>query len=309
MSDSEFDLIHACFRSKARIFYDTTEVGNGDDASVHHIPDGYRLVVSTDSAVAGVHWPHDFPLSDAADRAVCAALSDLAAMGALARWAWVSVMADGRDTLLSMGEGIADALNRHRVELAGGDTVKSPLSALNITVAGVIEEGLAMQRHQAKAGDEVWLVGDLGRSSLGLKQWFSGDKQGAFVPFFQHIQPQLSAGRALIQCGVRCCMDISDGLLQDAGHICSASGVGMRLELSLLPKWQEVVVLVGETETMKAMLSGGEDYALLLTAPPHTEGLESIAKKIGVCQAGSGVTLLLHSVPLQYQAKGYDHFG
>jgi len=308
MLDSEFDLIHACFRKKARIFSAMTEVPNGDDASVHALPMGKSLVTSADMAVAGVHWPHDFPLRQAADRAVCAALSDLAAMGAEACWAWVSVMADCREALEDMGKGIADALNRYAVELSGGDTVHAPLRAINVTVAGLVNQGSSMQRDQAQVGDDVWLLGELGFSSLGLKQWMSGEVDGCFVPAFQQVKPKLSQGLALHALGVRCCMDVSDGLYQDAGHICRASSMGMMLDLATFPQWQTMVHAVGEEQAMQAMLSGGEDYALLFTAPKDLPGLSELATHIGVCCEGSEVEVHLAGQRKSILKAGYDHF-
>lgn len=308
MSASEFDLIHACFRKEARIFSAMTQVGNGDDASVHDVPAGQQLVVSTDTAVAGVHWPHDFPVAMAADRAVCAALSDLAAMGAKAHWAWVSVMASDASVLQAMGKGITKALNRHHVELSGGDTVQSPLNALTVTVSGLLPERQAMQRNQAKLGDDVWLLGRVGFSSLGLKDWFSGVREGGFLASFQHITPQLKQGERLRQLGVRCCMDVSDGLWQDAEHLCRASGIAMNIELASLPEWKSMVDTVGEDIAMQAMLAGGEDYALLFTAPPNTSGLSSLAVKIGSCVQGDKVSVRLHGQAVGIEARGFDHF-
>ncbi|MDQ6953588.1 MAG: thiamine-phosphate kinase [Mariprofundaceae bacterium] len=309
MSASEFDLIHACFRKEARIFSAMTRVGNGDDASVHDVPEGQQLVVSTDTAVAGVHWPHDFPVAMAADRAVCAALSDLAAMGAKAHWAWVSVMASDEWVLQGMGKGVTAALNRYDVELSGGDTVQSPLNALTITVSGLIPEKQAMQRNQAKVGDDVWLLGRVGFSSLGLNDWFSGVREGGFIADFQTVEPKLRQGETVRDLGVCCCMDVSDGLLQDAGHVCHASGIGMNIELASLPEWGNLVDAVGEAAAMQAMLSGGEDYALLLTAPSNISGLSSLAVKIGSCVKGNKVSVHLHGASVMPKQQGFDHFG
>jgi len=285
-----------------------TCVGNGDDASVHAIPQGQQLVVSTDTAVAGVHWPHDFPLEMAADRAVCAALSDLAAMGAKAHWAWVSAMASNGQVLQDMGRGVTAALNRHGVELSGGDTVQSPLNALNITVSGLLPEASAMQRNQANVGDDVWLLGDVGLSSLGLKEWFAGKRSGRFLPYFQHISPQLEQGEVLRNLGVRCCMDVSDGLWQDAEKLCQACHVSIHFDVESLPRWKTMVQDVGEDAAIQAMLSGGEDYALLFTAPAHCSGLPSQAVKVGRCMEGMHVAAFLNGQSIIPKHGGFDHF-
>jgi len=308
MADAEFNYIEQFFRSKSSVKQGSTDVCNGDDASVHHLETDEALVVSTDTAVAGVHWPHDFSLVQAAERAVGAALSDLAAMGAEARWAWVSVMSHSKEGLHDMGEGVANVLNRYHVELAGGDTVHAPIYALNITVAGVVKKGTAMQRNKASVGDRVWLVGKLGFASLGLKQWQAGEKDGTLVPSFRDIEPKLEQGARLRELGVSCCIDVSDGLLQDAGHIASASNVGMQFELSRFPEWQNMVERVGVESATEAMLSGGEDYALLFTAPAALFGLESFADCIGEVNDSLEMTVLLDGQQVTYTHVGYEHF-
>ena len=120
MNPSEFELIEQAFRRHSPPVHPMTRVANGDDASVHEVPLDMELVISTDTSVAGIHWPDNFPLDQAADRAVCAALSDLAAMGAEACWLWVSVLTKAAADAETMGIGVNAALNRYSVELAGG---------------------------------------------------------------------------------------------------------------------------------------------------------------------------------------------
>jgi len=308
MSAGEFDLIQECFVTKATHEHGYTVVGNGDDASVHAVPDGYELVISTDTAVQGVHWPHDFPLEKAADRAVCAALSDLAAMGAEACWAWVSVVAEDAEVLQLMGQGVADALNRYDVELSGGDTVHAPLNSLNITVAGIVPKNTAMQRNKAKITDNVWLLGNTGFSSLGLEQWFQGNKDGDFVEYFSHVEPKLEQGRMLREVGVRCCIDVSDGIFQDANHISKTSHIAMLLDVEKFPNWQLLSEKLGDEKAAQVMLSGGEDYGLLFTAPADMKGLDELATCIGVCRQGSGVKVQYKGEDIQVAKSGYDHF-
>lgn len=309
---SEFSLIESCFVSKAKTMHAGTNVANGDDASVHALEPNQELVVSTDTAVAGVHWPHDFPLEKAADRAVCAALSDLAAMGAEACWAWVSVVAENKHALTLMGQGVADALNRYDVELSGGDTVHAPLNSLNITVAGVLEKNTSMQRKQAKTGEKVWFLGQAGFAALGLEQWLNDQKNGSFVKYFSEITPKLQQGKALRALGVRCCMDVSDGILQDAGHICEASNISMRLELSKFPNWLSLCEQIGEEKATQIVLSGGEDYGLLFTAEPDMHGLDAFAECIGECVEGrdvsTSVEVYCEGEKVNIAAPGYNHF-
>ncbi len=307
----EFNLIQACFAGQGGNPKSGTRLGIGDDASVHHLARGMELVVSTDSAIESIHWPNDFPLPQAADRAVCAALSDLAAMGAEPLYAWLNVMAQDSKSVSAMGDGACAALARYDVELSGGDTCRSLVNSLSVTVAGQLPAGTAMRRSEANEKDAVWIVGKAGFHALGLQQWMGGKKKGYFVNYLQEIKPKLEAGVRLRELGVRCCIDISDGLLQDAGHIADASRLAMDIDLSLLPGWDILCRKAGEKHALRAVAHGGEDYALLLTAPDAMRFLDGFAVKIGHCAIGSGVSLRVGKRSIgvaELGGKGYDHF-
>lgn len=308
----EFDAITKLFQQRTPFQHPTTRIGNGDDASTHEIPQGFELVISTDTAVEGVHWPHDMGLDIAGNRAIQAALSDLAAMGAKPAWLWLSIMANNEHDLQQMSHGIVQACQQQTVELAGGDTVTSPTNAINVTVGGLIQKDKAMTRSSAIVGDDVWLCGDVGLSAAGLNQWLDGEHDGTFVPHFQHIQPQLEQSQSLIDLGIKCCIDISDGLLQDAGHIAKASQVGIIINIEnikLLPSYAKLQHL-GDEQVLKHMLSGGEDYALLFTAPAKNQQTLSQlgAFKLGHCTQGSSIHLCYDGKTIDYNIKGFDHF-
>jgi len=309
MSEGEFTLINRLFKHAGGSHKDFTRLGIGDDASIHHMQSDMELVISTDSSVQGVHWPDDFPLDKAADRAVCSALSDLAAMGAEPVSAWLNVMGEDRHAVESLGSGSTRALKRYDVELAGGDTCRSTTNALSVTVAGQLSEGAAMRRDAANHDDDIWLVGRVGVHALGLKQWLNDQKNGAFVPCFESIMPQLDAGVQLRKAGVACCIDISDGLLQDAGHIAEASGIAMDIEITSLPDWDILCQAVGETSALQLMAHGGEDYALLFTAPADIVLPNGLAVCIGHCRQGSGVRLRMHGEEVSVEKTGFDQFG
>jgi len=302
----EFDLIARCFAGRGGRHHAFTRLGIGDDASLHRLEAGMELVVSTDSSLAGIHWPEDLPLAIAAHRAVCSALSDLAAMGAEPLACWLNVMATGSNAVEQLGEGATAALATYHVELVGGDTTRSRVNALAVTVAGQLPAGSAMRRDAAGVDDSIWLAGRVGLHASGLQQWFDGQHDGCFVSCFTTITPLLADGVRLKQQGVRCCMDVSDGLLQDAGHLAGASGVGMCIELSSLPDWPLLVSELGEDVAIQRAACGGEDYALLFTAPA-TMTFDG-ACRIGRCQAGAGVQLQLNGKTRTVERAGYDHF-
>ncbi len=309
----EFDAIRTLFQQRVPFKQSFTSIANGDDASVHCIPQGMELVISTDAAVAGIHWPLDTPLHIAGARAVHASLSDLAAMGAKPAWIWLSVLAENNDALIAMSHGIVESCLTHHIELAGGDTVRSPNNAINVTVGGLVPKGSAMTRTSAQQGDEVWLLGDLGLSTAGLKQWQSGDINGKFVPHFQTIQPLYPQGITLREMGIQSCLDISDGLLQDANHLCHGSDLGFSIELTniqSLDSYQQLLPHFGAEESLNMVLAGGEDYALLFTANPSLHNqLEVLgAHKLGHCIKGHHVQLTHDDQVIDYDVKGFDHF-
>ncbi len=310
MTGGEFDLIDRGFRRSAPPASPYTSIANGDDGSVHDIPAGMELVVSTDTAVCGVHWPEDFPLEQAADRAVCAALSDLAAMGAEACWLWACVLVRDADDAPQLGRGIHQALYRHGVELAGGDTVRAPVTAVALTVGGILPKGSAMRRDAARPEDELWLCGICGLASLGLRSWRSGCRTAEDVGHFSRIRPLLREGLQLRTLGVRCCIDVSDGLLQDACHLARASRVGMQIYLERVPGWGEVAGKVPPETALTCVLAGGEDYALLFSAPSALKPeLEGLAHPVGVCRGYDGkVRVFLHGEPVELPSGGFQHF-
>ncbi|MDX8401752.1 MAG: thiamine-phosphate kinase [Mariprofundaceae bacterium] len=306
----EFDLIEALFAAGADRRGAGLRLGIGDDASLHRLDAGMELVVSTDASLEGVHWPADFPLATAADKAVCAALSDLAAMGAQPMSVWLVAMARDRAALRGLAEGANAAIDRYALTLAGGDTVRSPLNGLAVTAAGTVPEGTAMLRSTAEPGQAVWLVGKVGFHALGLRQWLAGRRRGYFAQYLNEIRPKLDAGRRLRELGVRCCIDVSDGLVQDGVHLARASDVALEIEEERLPGWDVLVSRTDEATALEAALAGGEDYALLFTADESMRFLDGFASRIGRVREGEGqVVPLLHGRPVGEAFQGYDHFG
>jgi len=308
MGSGEFDLIENCFKGRGGSSKPFTRLGIGDDASIHRPAPGMELVVSTDTSVESVHWPQDLPLSLAADRAVCAAISDLAAMGAEPVCAWLNVMAKDGEAVRAIGEGATAALARHDVELAGGDTCRSPVNALSISVAGELPEGTAMRRDFANTSDRLWLAGRLGWHALALNRWLAGER-GEDILNDLRVKPLLDVGRQLRRLGVRCCIDVSDGLLQDAGHLAVCSGLAIDIDLENIPDWSPLSSRAGEAAALQAIAHGGEDYALLFTAPENLNLPDGLAVEIGRCRPGEGVRLLQKGEMVDVKRKGFDHFG
>ncbi len=305
---SEFALIQRLFLNHATS--DThTELPNGDDASIHTLPEGDALVVSCDASIAGVHWPHDLDLNQAAARATQAAFSDLAAMGATPRWCWSAIQAEDETALTDMGEGVTSAIADIGAVLAGGDCVRNSTNGITLTVAGTLPSGSAMTRGSARAGDDLWLFGPVGLAAAGLRLWQRGERGHPWIEAFRDVRARIATGIALRKASVRCCIDISDGLAQDAAALAHASRVRIDIEADALPELQDLLERMPD-DGLELALAGGEDYALLCCASHALRDamIRLDGVKIGAVHHGTGVRIHHCGEPVSLPRSGYDHF-
>jgi thiamine-monophosphate kinase len=297
----EFEAVHrlvALWGPQAR--------GIGDDAAVLAVPAERALVVSTDVSVEDVHFRRAWLTPEEIGwRATAAALSDLAAMGAQPlALVWAAVVpARWRDALDELALGVGAAARHAGAPIVGGDLSSGEALSLTLTVLGTCERPLS--RRGAVPGEHVWVTGRLGGPARALAAWQHGgrptDKDRAR---FARPMPRIAQGLAAAAAGASAAVDVSDGLVQDAGHLAAASGVGLELVLDDLP-------LVFGGEPLPAAASG-EEYELVLTAPP-TLDLAAVlppevpVTRIGRVVAGRGVRTTLggHVVAV---VPGHDHF-
>lgn len=228
----------------------------GDDAAVL-APFVGQAVISTDVAVLGVHLDTElFPLEDLGFKAVAAAVSDLAAMGARVRGAVVAVTAPPGTDLEELHRGMADALIVTNCPIVGGDLAQGRDVSVAVTVVGECPGRGAVYRSGAKAGDEILVTGPLGRSAAGLRRRRDGAPlSDELVVAHRRPWPRLSEGMAARGAGAHAMMDLSDGLGLDLHRLCDASNVGFALD--------DVPVAPGAT--YEEAVAGGEDYELLIT--------------------------------------------
>lgn len=316
MNTTEFDLI-ARIRARAAPRGDVV-LGIGDDAAILQPPAGKQLVVAMDTLNAGVHFPDDTAPADIGWKALAVNLSDLAAMGAEPAWCTLSLsLPDGDAAWLdAFLDGFAQLAQQHEVALVGGDTTRGPLSVC-VAVHGFVEPGRALRRDGARVGDLVWVTGSLGDAAAALAQWRAGD---AIDPLMRarldRPVPRVQVGRALA--GVaNACVDVSDGLLADLGHVCSASGIGAEISVDTLP-WSETLRAHFAGDARRQLqAAGGDDYELCFTAPPsRREDVAAIARdcgtgivRIGSIVAGEGVrTFDSDGQPWRAGSAGHVHF-
>ena len=316
MTVGEFDLIA---RIRARCASrDDVALGIGDDAALLQPPADLQLAVAMDTLNAGVHFPHETSPADIGWKALAVNLSDLAAMGATPAWCTLSLslpQGDGAwiDAFL---DGFLELADAHRVALVGGDTTRGPLSAC-VTAHGFVEAGSALLRSGARAGDDIWVSGTLGDAAGALAQLQAGNAVDPLLRArLDRPAPRVALGRALRGIA-NACIDVSDGLLADLGHLCDASGVGAGIELASLPA--SASMRSGfDVETRRALqATGGDDYELCFTAPEakrsdvghaaREAGVE--VARIGRVVAGAGVVARgENGEPWAPPRKGYAHF-
>jgi thiamine-monophosphate kinase len=315
-TSGEFDLIA---RIRARVASrDDVALGIGDDAALLDVPPGMQLVVTADTLNAGVHFPDDTAPVDIGWKALAVNLSDLAAMGARPAWCTLSLSLPDADPrwVDDFIDGFLELASLHGVQLVGGDTTRGPLS-IAVTAMGHIETGHALRRDEARVGDEVWVTGTLGDASAALQSMFSGAAvERSLRVRLDRPTPRVEAGRALLGLA-NACVDVSDGLLADLGHLCTRSGVGAEVDLALLPASRALARFKPEVR-WPWQASGGDDYELCFTASPQRaeqvqQALDFVGvagTRIGRIVAGQGVQALdADGAPWLAPRAGYDHFG
>ncbi|HED14610.1 MAG TPA: thiamine-phosphate kinase [Gammaproteobacteria bacterium] len=318
----EFDLIARILQHFVEAPQLGVVLGPGDDAALLQPTPGSRLVVSTDMLLSGVHFPTDTGPQDIAYKALMVNLSDLAAMGATPRWYTVSLALPRADEACidSFCAGLLQASRPSGIALVGGDITCGSLSVA-ITIMGECPDDSAMLRSAACVGDDIYLTGTIGDAALGL-QILQGRLQAqredrrCCIERLQRPQARNRAGLA-IRSLAHAAIDISDGLLQDLGHVARASGLQAVVYGHQLPLSDSYQRLVPATTGLVPAISFGDDYELCFTAAAvNRQHIESVfteiqlpCTRIGTMQAGKGIVFLDHKGrAISTNAKGYQHF-
>ena len=314
MGAGEFDLIA---RIRARVATRAEVVlGIGDDAALLAPPPGRQLVVTANTLNDDVHFPRGTSPADIGWKALAVNLSDLASMGAEPAWCTLSLSLPQSDPAWIEGflDGFLDLAGQHGIALVGGDTTRGPLS-IAVTAMGLVEPGRALRRDGARVGDEVWVTGTLGDAAGGLAL-LDREPVPALRARLDRPTPRVAAGRALAGIATAC-VDVSDGLLADLGHVCARSHVAAHLDVDALPASAALREAFGEADRIALQASGGDDYELCFTAPADAGAdigavsaqLGLRITRIGRIVAGEGVHPVdAKSQPWSSPRRGYDHF-
>ena len=332
----EFSIISKYFRPLTKNFAGSLNLS--DDAALLSPPEGHELVITKDAISEGIHFIGSESPDLIAAKALRVNLSDLAAMGAQPICYFLALMLPKNTTedwLKKFAEGLKKTGDEFKIALAGGDTTATNGTlSISITAIGSVPKGKALKRSGAKIGDDIYVSGTLGDSALGLELLLrhprergdlgqhgesleipaQGGDDNYFIGRYLTPEPRISLGIHLRDLATAC-MDISDGLAQDLGHICTTSNVGAVIHVNNIPLSS---LRGGKADAaIQYALTSGDDYELLFTAPPDKKpAIENLAKSlqlpltcIGKITAGNNVHILdENGKEIELAKKGFMHF-
>lgn len=303
-------------------------LGGGDDCALFGVTPGWQVATSTDLLLEGRHFFSDVDPRSLGHKALAVNLSDLAAMGARPLGCLLGLGLPTIDEawVKQFAEGFYALADQHGCALIGGDTTRSQQGiTLSVTVFGEIEPNLALRRDATQIGDDIWVSGTLGAADIACRM-LAGE-----IPLdtallqatrraLEWPTPRIELGQEL-RSYARAAIDVSDGLLQDLGHILTASGVGAELREQFLPIHPALTGLSHQTLSpevlRRAALAGGDVYELCFTAAPAQRAtLETIGQTLGVALTCIGTIRKESGLVVYDQAgiaipqlpSGFDHF-
>jgi thiamine-monophosphate kinase len=308
---NEFDLIREYFTWPIKD--PSVVLGVGDDAALFSLEQGYQLVTTTDTLIEGVHFSASTSAKDIAHKSLAVNLSDIASMGAKAKYFTLAITLPKIDKswLQDFSDSLRKLSEHYKVSLIGGDTTRGSLN-ITITMIGIVESSKAMTRSGTRPGDGVYVSGTIGDAGFCFWKLSNG-----LVPSNQELKrlncptPRIELGLVL-QNLASACIDVSDGLEQDLSHILKASSVGAVIEVEKIPISEALLSHIKDTNDWSIPLSGGDDYELCFTVhEDNEEALKNVSEscninitRIGVVTESLGLQIEGFDVP----RKSYQHF-
>ena len=293
-------------------------LGIGDDAAI--IDAAGPLAIAMDTLVEGVHFPAELDPSAIGHRALAVNLSDLAAMGARARWTTLALTLGNADPkwLEKFATGFFALADRYDVLLIGGDTTRGPLT-ITVEIIGDAPER-PLLRSAGKPGDQLFVTGTLGDSAAALEQFAHpvterSDDARALIERFSYPEPRLDFGLALAAIG-GAAIDVSDGLLADLAHVCQASACGAVIEPARLPLSATMRSLYSADTAAEFALRGGDDYELCFAVDPSVAervlaaagDTNTPVTRIGMLTDETGIHAETGTGRVELQPAGFRHF-
>lgn len=320
---SEKTLIQKYF-SRHQAACETVDVSVGDDAAIVYPPEDSKLVITTDTLNAGVHFYADCKPQDIGHKSLAVSLSDIAAMGARPLWATLNLSLPNIDHqwLKYFSDGLYQLADSYNLKIIGGDLVKGPLS-ITMQVIGCLHNHQKLLRNTCQVEDLIYVTGCLGDAALGLKLikndsilQLNHDDRNYFLTRLHKPTPRLDVSEHIVDYA-HSAIDISDGFLIDLQRMLSASIKGANIYLDKIPVSRAMQGVIKNAEDIKNLLVGGEDYELIFTIKPddkirleeYFSSEEIIVSEVGKIVAGSGISLInndqLSELP---ENLGFDHF-
>ncbi|MDO8567475.1 MAG: thiamine-phosphate kinase [Dehalococcoidales bacterium] len=317
--------IVAASRNDSSVAWQRLILGIGDDCAAWQ-GDASVQIAHVDSVFENVHFTLDTtPWKDLGWKALAVTMSGVAAMGGVPTYALVSLTLTGDtqvEDVAAMYKGMTELSQRFGVAIIGGDTSDASVVSVTVTVLGNTgkrSRRYMMTRSAARTGDKIAVTGYPGAAASGFRMLtgrlkFSPEAASYLSNAFLRPTPRIAEGRILVENGVKCAIDISDGLVSDLGHVCRSSGVGAKIDVGLLPVHPLVRGNFGDRSAELA-LSGGEDYELLFTA--GAELMSKIQDKVSVPVTVVGeiiadntgkVVLVKNGSPFSLPKPGWEHF-
>ncbi len=265
MSQKEFELLEKYIKPRSKSD-ETLLLGIGDDAAVVAGDSGVVYSYTTDATIEGVHFSRDyFSIADIARKVVAVNFSDLAAMGSTPKYLLSSIISPKKFDVAKLIDAISEEVSQYGAELIGGNLSQGIVLAITATAIGTSPaSSTILLRSAAKAGDLLYVTGPLGASSAGLRSFLSSIKDATMERAHLSPKARIAEGICLRESGVKCAIDISDGLVGDLGHIARRSGVHIVIDKPP----------VCEGASLDDCLYGGEDYELIFSAPPSLDVIE-----------------------------------
>tara|TARA_Y100000816_G_scaffold87428_1_gene60223 strand:- start:3032 stop:3985 length:954 start_codon:yes stop_codon:yes gene_type:complete len=309
----EFSILEKLFQNLGSQYNDSSDllIGPGDDSGLFSNKKS-DLIFSTDLAVSGIHFPRDLSADLIAFRACAIAASDIPACGGELKWISISLVTASKDIqwLEKFSLGIKEFTDLYKIPVIGGDLSSGKECCVSVGVCGKIEKNNFLRRSGARANDSIFITGEIGQAYLGLKLYeknksnLSADEK---TYYYRYLKPELRTSLATdLPSIANSCIDISDGLLADLGHICSQSKLKANLDLELIP-------YIGDYNNA---LAWGDDYELCFTANSNNKNqILNLGKKhnlkvtkIGEMAQGEGVNLFKDGKSINLERSGYNHF-
>ena len=276
----EFLILQKYFKNLGSQYSDSSGIliGPGDDAGLFSSKNK-DLIFSTDVSVSGIHFPKDLTPDLIAYRSCSVAASDIPACGGTLKWLSISLVTPSKEIswLREFAKGVRLFTRTYQVPIIGGDLVKGKECSVSVGVCGQVDSDQFLPRHGAKEGDLIFVSGTLGIAKLGLKvinskKKYLNSKEKKYRNKFLKPKIQIALGKNLRGIA-NSCIDISDGLIGDLGHICLQSKLGARIYVDSIP----------HEGSFKDALTWGDDYELCFTVPKNKEAkLDGVLKRLKI---------------------------